>query len=66
MHVPDHLKPTLDMASIGATVAALIDMLPAATAVLSFVWMLIRIYETDTIQKLIARWRKKRERNPDS
>ena len=36
------------------TVGAIVDWLPEATAILSLIWVAIRIYETRTIQKLLG------------
>lgn len=51
----DHLKPYIDVASISGTVAAIVGALPAATAILTFVWTIIRIYETKTVQRWLGR-----------
>jgi hypothetical protein len=40
----------LDMASAGTIIATLADILPAISAFLACVWMLIRIFETSTIK----------------
>lgn len=48
-------KHILDGASLLTVVGTLVEFLPAVSAVLSIVWMLIRIYETDTIQRLVNR-----------
>jgi len=57
MVVADHVKPAVDALSIGAMVATLFKLLPAIAALLSIVWTVIRIYETDTIQKLVRKLR---------
>ena len=36
------------------TVGAIVDWLPEATAILSLIWVAIRIYETDTVQRLLG------------
>ena len=51
----DHIKPVIDIASIGTVVATLTEWLPPIAALISIVWGLIRIYETSTIQKLIGK-----------
>ncbi len=38
---------------------AVAGFLPAAAALLTIIWTTIRIYETETVRKLVARWRKK-------
>jgi len=47
---------TKHIADAGAgviTVGAIVDWLPEATAILSLIWVVIRIYETRTIQRLL-------------
>lgn len=45
----------LDALSIFAVIGTLIDMLPSIAAVVTIVWTSIRIYETNTVQKLLRR-----------
>lgn len=52
-------KQVFDLGSIGIVVASVLSWIPAATAVLSFVWVAIRIYETPTVQSIIKRLRGK-------
>ena len=59
MQRAEQLKQVADTASIGTVVATIIGWLPEATAVLSFLWMCIRIYETRTVQGIIARLRER-------
>jgi hypothetical protein len=58
---PDRLqgamKHALDAGAIAATVGAIIDKLPAIAAGLSVIWTAIRIYETATVQRQVARLR---------
>jgi hypothetical protein len=55
----DHpIKHFIDWAAGTITVAALLSWIPHLTAVLAMAWWLIRIYETETVQRVIARWRK--------
>jgi hypothetical protein len=51
----DSTKHLLDGVSIIATLGSLIEMLPTISALLSIVWVSIRIYETETIQGLMGR-----------
>lgn len=51
----DMVKPALDYLSLGTVVATLVGYLPNIAALVSIVWGCIRIYETDTIQKLLGR-----------
>jgi len=50
-YIPLEDKHILDAVSITATIGALLNMLPAIATLLSIVWIAIRIWETDTIQK---------------
>lgn len=49
------VKPVMDVGSVGITVGALFSWVPHATAFLSLIWVAIRIYETETIQKLLRK-----------
>lgn len=51
----DTAKHAVDAASIGTMLASLAGWLPAIAAALSILWTLIRIYETQTVQKLLGR-----------
>jgi len=48
-------KQFLDGLSIFTVVATLVEMLPAVSALLSIVWVSIRIWETKTVQGLVNR-----------
>lgn len=48
-------KYVLDGVSVIATVGSLIEMLPSIAALFTIVWTGIRIYETDTVQKLLGK-----------
>ena len=54
-HDHETLKHILDGASIITVIGTLVEFLPAVSALLSIVWVAIRIYETDTVQKLLNR-----------
>lgn len=51
----EQAKTILDMSALGITAGSFFQILPSITALASLVWILIRIYETDTIQKLLGR-----------
>lgn len=53
----DTIHHLIDLTSVAVTLGALAGMLPAISAGLSCVWLAIRIYESDTVQKLIKRKR---------
>jgi len=58
-HIDDHTKHFIDWTSIGIALGSLMQILPSIAAVLSIVWSIIRIYETKTVQALIAKYRNK-------
>ena len=49
------VKQILDGVSILTVIGTIVEFLPAVSAVLSIIWVAIRIYETDTVQKLVHR-----------
>jgi hypothetical protein len=56
-HVPGAAKLSLDFASIGIVAGTLAQLLPHIAALLTIIWTLIRIFETDTVQALVRRVR---------
>lgn len=52
-------KAVLDVAAFGVLGATLVKWLPAVAALFTIVWTSIRIYETRTVQCVIARVRGK-------
>ena len=50
----DTVKHITDAGAGVITVGAIVDWLPEATAILSLIWVAIRIYETDTVQRLLG------------
>jgi hypothetical protein len=51
----EHIKQAADVGSIGTALATLAGWLPEISALLSAIWVAIRIYETPTVQKLLRR-----------
>lgn len=49
-----HEKTIIDAGALGVTAGAFTDILPSVTALASLVWVCIRIYETETVQRLIG------------
>lgn len=47
----DNIKHGIDAVAISSLVATLFGYLPAATAFLTFIWVVIRLYETATVQR---------------
>jgi hypothetical protein len=54
-HLNETEKIIGDVVSVGTVVGTLSGILPAIAAVFTIVWTGIRIYETDTVQKLFGR-----------
>jgi hypothetical protein len=54
-HLSEGTKHVLDGLSVITVLGALVDILPAVAALFTIVWTGIRIYETDTVQKLIGK-----------
>jgi hypothetical protein len=54
----NHAKAVIDLSSITVVLATLVEWLPAVAALASLIWSIIRIYETETVQRWIKRWRK--------
>ena len=53
MQEPDKLL--LDFSALGVTAGAFFQILPSITALASLIWICIRIYETDTVKKLLGK-----------
>ncbi len=51
------VKTVGDAVSVFTVVGTLIEMLPSVAALITIVWTSIRIYETDTVKDVIARWK---------
>lgn len=51
----DDIKHFVDTASIGAMIGAFVGWLPHISALLTVIWMALRIYETKTVQRLLGR-----------
>lgn len=51
----DSVKNAVDAVSIVTVVGTLMDVLPAIAALFTIVWTGIRIWETQTVQKLFGR-----------
>jgi hypothetical protein len=48
-------KTFLDGLSVITVVGTLVDMLPSVAAVFTILWTGIRIWETDTVQRMLGR-----------
>lgn len=54
-HIPEGGKHAIDIASIGVTLGALFQWLPAIASILTILWTAIRTWETATVQRLFGR-----------
>jgi hypothetical protein len=48
-------KYAIDALSVLTVLGTIVDMLPAVAAVFTIIWTAIRIYETETVQRLFGR-----------
>jgi hypothetical protein len=48
-------KYAIDALSVLTVLGTIVDMLPAVAAVFTIIWTAIRIYETETIQRLFGK-----------
>jgi len=48
-------KHVVDALSLVTVIGTLVQLLPAVAALFTIVWTAIRIYETDTVQKLLGK-----------
>ena len=52
-HVPGAAKASVDVLSFGVAVGTVTQLLPHLAALLTIIWTLIRIFETDTLRALV-------------
>lgn len=57
---PSLWRTVLDVTSIGTVIATIVGWFPHIASFLTIVWMGIRVYETDTVQ----RWLRRRKKEP--
>ena len=62
LNMDESTKHLLDFASIFTAVGTLLSWLPHLAAIFTILWTGIRIYETKTIQKMVANRKAKKER----
>lgn len=55
MTVQESAKHTVDAAAVGVAGATWVDWLPDIAAGLSIVWLLLRIWESETVKRLTGR-----------
>ena len=54
-HLNESTKHIIDGLSVVTVLGALVDVLPAVAALFTIIWTGIRIYETDTVQRLLGK-----------
>jgi hypothetical protein len=51
----ENIKTAFDIGAVGTAGATLLGWLPHLASILSIIWLAIRIYETDTVRRLLGR-----------
>ena len=51
----EDLKQLLDVVSFSTMIAWAFGVLPDIATLLTVIWMAIRVYETDTVQRILGR-----------
>jgi hypothetical protein len=59
MKLEESTKQIIDAGAGVVTIGAILEMVPEITAVLSLIWVVIRILETETIKNVINKCTKK-------
>tara|TARA_R110000824_G_scaffold314105_1_gene500966 strand:+ start:684 stop:857 length:174 start_codon:yes stop_codon:yes gene_type:complete len=52
-------KNALDWSAMAISLGSLFEILPAIASLLSVIWLLLRIFESDTIQRALGRQNRK-------
>jgi hypothetical protein len=58
----EDIKPLWDVTSLWTIFLSLVGAMPEIAAFAAFIWTCIRIYETDTVQNIFRKRRKKNVR----
>ena len=58
-------KHVVDALSVVTVVGTLMEMLPSIAALFTIVWTAIRIYETDTVQRMLGKEKPNEESKTD-
>lgn len=53
----EEAKTVMDSLAVGGTVATLAGWLPSVASLFTIVWLALRIWESDTVQKIVKRYR---------
>jgi hypothetical protein len=51
----EQMKTAVDIGAVGTAGATLVGWLPHVASILSIVWLAIRIYETETVKRLLGK-----------
>jgi hypothetical protein len=51
----EEAKTVVDSLAVGGTVATLAGWLPAVASLFTIIWLALRIWESDTVQKIVNR-----------
>ena len=54
-NLDEGMKHTIDLVSVTTVFGTLMGTLPEIAALFSIAWSMIRIYETDTVQKFVQK-----------
>lgn len=65
LYLPNPIKASLDLTSIGITVGAFMSWLPHITALFTLIWTILRILETEPVRRWTKKWKRnhKKRRN---
>ena len=55
--IPEAVKVAGDVLSFSTLLATIVNLLPTAASFLTVIWLLLRIYEMDTIQRWLGKKR---------
>jgi len=61
----DETKDVIDVAAASTALLTLAAWLPPTASILTIIWMVLRIYESDTVQNLVNGKDKKQLDKPD-
>lgn len=53
--ISDSIKHIVDGLSVITVLGTLVDILPSVAALFTIIWTGVRIYETDTVQRLLGK-----------
>ncbi len=62
---PETAKHVVDAFSIGTVIGTLAGILPSVAAIFTIIWTSIRIYETETVQRILRRRARKSGKNQE-